>query len=98
MTTITTYFVESGTGERLSDPLPEAEARTAARNAGERLIRRTTTDDVLEDETLIFDYATVAITSDDTGAERCDECGRWIEGELISTEHDPSCSLYPSAN
>lgn len=98
MTTVTTYFVESGTGDRLSGDLPETQARTSARNAAERLIRRTTTDGVLEDESLVFDYATIGITQDDTGDECCDECGRWITGELISTEHDPACSLYPSAN
>ena len=91
------WYVESGTGERLSDEGEESMIRPIAMHLGERLCRRITDDDgTLEADELVFDYGVrVAPVSDDVGNELCDECGAWLTGELISSEHEPSCSLYP---
>jgi hypothetical protein len=95
MSVVTTYFVESGLGEALSDRTDEATARNMARTVRERLCRREEEEGTLLGDSLVFDYGVGSGSGpDDRGEERCDECELWTV-ELVSSEHSLSCSLNP---
>jgi hypothetical protein len=88
------WYVESGSGDRLSEDLAdESKARAIARQLRERLIFRSEVDSSLEADELVFDYgAHNGVDPDDIGATRCTECGAWTV-ELVDPGHDISCSL-----
>lgn len=68
------WLVESGGGERLAGPLPESEARALAKQMGERLVVRTFSDGVLDEDRLVWDYHPHELTEEPV----CSECGHRV--------------------